>query len=140
MRCPPHLILQHLISSVVSLAPLVSPSVALPAQLVTGKFLNHLRPSVNIYCVKNSLCAMLSLLTFKIQLEYCVEFITLIPLVFQHNKWSTRQMKEGEFYHQTPFITKHFPPTPTLHNREGVLFLYFSVYRAGCSKTMQGLI
>ena len=31
---PPHLILKHLISSVVSLAQLVSPSVALPAELV----------------------------------------------------------------------------------------------------------
>ena len=34
MWCSPHLILKHLISSVVSLAQLVSPSVALPAELV----------------------------------------------------------------------------------------------------------
>ena len=34
MGCPPNLILKHLISSVVSLAQLVSPSVALPAELV----------------------------------------------------------------------------------------------------------
>ena len=34
MRCPLHLILKHLISSVVSLAQLVSPSVALLAKLV----------------------------------------------------------------------------------------------------------
>ena len=34
----PHLILEHLISSIVSLAQLVSPSVALPAQLVFNTF------------------------------------------------------------------------------------------------------
>ena len=34
MRCPPPLILKHLISSVVSLAQLVSSSAALPAELV----------------------------------------------------------------------------------------------------------
>ena len=46
----PHLILKHLISSVVSLAQLVSPSVALPAELVYYVFVinmfNPLSPGV----------------------------------------------------------------------------------------------
>ena len=52
MRCPPHLILKHLNSSVVSLAQLISPSVALPAQivLVLNQYKNNL--IFNIHLVK----------------------------------------------------------------------------------------
>ena len=38
---PPHLILKHINSSVVSLAQLVYPSVALPAELVITTFLGY---------------------------------------------------------------------------------------------------
>ena len=82
MCCVPYLILEHLITSFVSVAQLVSPSVALPAQLIM--LYCALLSYIELFCYFVLFCVLLSyfVLCFCYLILFCV-LLSYIVLTVQ---------------------------------------------------------